>query len=128
MTYGMSCPHPFNNVKTYVPLTAVGALMTLVDFTLSNGRRFYSSWDPLGSERVKNYARSCKALLINTKCFFLRMYQLEKHIFENIYPENLIDWTMHNFQQPPDPNYSPSDRPSDNPLWITIPFKDQNVR
>ena len=35
-----------NNFKLYVPinaLTAVGALMTLLDFTLSNARRFYSS-------------------------------------------------------------------------------------
>ena len=37
-----------NNVKNYVPinaLTAVGALMTLKDFTQSNGRRFYSSME-----------------------------------------------------------------------------------
>ena len=36
-------------------LTAVGALMTLIDFTLSNARRFYSTnGEPLCSERVNN--------------------------------------------------------------------------
>jgi len=36
----------FNNVKNYVrinPLTAEWALRALIDFTLSNARRFYSS-------------------------------------------------------------------------------------
>ena len=37
---------PINNVKNYVPinpLTAEWALRALIDFTLSNARRFYSS-------------------------------------------------------------------------------------
>ena len=37
-------------------LTAVGALMTLIDFTLSNARRFYSSMgNPLMSKCNDNY-------------------------------------------------------------------------
>ena len=45
------------NVAMLKALTAVGALMTLIDFTLSNARRFYSTnGEPLCSERVnKNY-------------------------------------------------------------------------
>ena len=46
----------FNNVKT-VPinaLTAAGAPMTLIDFTLSNGRRFYSLMgNPLAVKGLK---------------------------------------------------------------------------
>ena len=35
-------------------LTAVGFLMTLIDFTLSNARRFYSSmWNPLAVKGLK---------------------------------------------------------------------------
>ena len=35
------------------PLTAVGALRALIDFTLSNARRFYSSMgDPLAVKNV----------------------------------------------------------------------------
>ena len=37
------------------PLTAERALRALIDFTLSNARRFYSSMGtPLGRERVNN--------------------------------------------------------------------------
>ena len=36
------CINNFKNVPI-IALTAVGALMTLTDFTLSNSRRFYSS-------------------------------------------------------------------------------------
>ena len=38
------------------PLTALGALMTLIEFTLSNARRFYSigNGEPLDSETVNN--------------------------------------------------------------------------
>ena len=49
------------------PLTAVDALIILIDFTLSNSRRFYSTnGEPLCSERVnnvKNYVPIKKILL-----------------------------------------------------------------
>ena len=36
-------------------LTAVGFLVTLIDFTLSNARRFYSSmWNPLAVKGLKD--------------------------------------------------------------------------
>ena len=48
----------FNNVKNYVPinpLTAEWALRALIDFTLSNARRFYSSMgNPLDGKGLKS--------------------------------------------------------------------------
>ena len=86
--------------------------MTLIDLTLSNARRFYSSMgNPLAVKGLRTMLDRAKRFLSTPNAFFPRMYQLEKDIFENIYPENLIDWTMHNFQQPPDPNHSPSGSP-----------------
>ena len=49
---------PINNVENYVPInpfTAEWALRALIDFTMSNARRFYSSMGIfLGRERVTN--------------------------------------------------------------------------
>ena len=43
------------NVAMLKALTAVGKLMTLIDFTLSNARRFLLvNGEPLGRERVKH--------------------------------------------------------------------------
>ena len=42
------------------PSTAEWALRALIDFTLSNARRFYSSMgEPLGRERVKGSLQRC---------------------------------------------------------------------
>ena len=47
-----------NGVRVFNALTAVGALMTLTDFNLSNGRRFYSSMgNPLAVKGLKKKER-----------------------------------------------------------------------
>ena len=46
------------NETNFNPLTAAGALRALIDFTLSNARRFYSSMEnPLAGKglKVQNY-------------------------------------------------------------------------
>ena len=50
-----------NTKKLINALTAVGALMTLIDFTLSNARRFYSSMGNL---------LAVKGLNLNVSSFF----------------------------------------------------------
>ena len=62
-----------NNDKNYVStnaLTAIGALMTLTDFTLSNARQFYLSREnPLavkGLTMTKNYAPTNALTAIGT--------------------------------------------------------------
>ena len=48
-------------------LTAVGALMTLIDFTLSNARRFYSSMgNPLAVKRLKQQLRNLMVAIFLT--------------------------------------------------------------
>lgn len=42
-------------------------------------------------------------------------------------PEKLMDSTIHNFQQPPDPSQSPSDRPSGSPLGIVFHSQIRNL-
>ena len=57
-TSSLTLTHPWDQDSVSAELnalTAVGALMTLINYTLSNARRFYSSklGEPLGSERAK---------------------------------------------------------------------------
>ena len=88
MAYAMSCPHPFNNVKNYVPinaLAAVGALITLIDLTLSNARRFYSSMgNPLAVKGLRTIIDRAKRFLSTPNAFFRECINL-KSIFLKIY-------------------------------------------
>ena len=57
-----ACFFVFSRGRTFNTLSAVGALMTLIDFTLSNARRFYSSMrNPLA---VKGLIKQDRILLI----------------------------------------------------------------
>ena len=58
-------------------LTAVGALMTLIDFTLSNARRFYSSiGNPLGGKGLITLTL-CMCILVSSNP--LKAY---RHVFQ----------------------------------------------
>ena len=56
-----------NNVENYAPisaLTAIGALMTVIDFTLSNARRFYLSMgNPLAVKGLLTTSKTMSPLI-----------------------------------------------------------------
>ena len=65
----------FSNALVYfvyhLLVNAVGAVMTLIDFTLSNARRFYTrQWGTPALGRELNYDKlaSCKILVLHVVC------------------------------------------------------------
>ena len=64
------------------PLTAEWALRALVDFTLSNARRFYSSnGEPLGRERVKEYVHAWSEFVFVSLLLIFNFFPQINHFY-----------------------------------------------
>ena len=88
MVISMSWTRRFSNVVSSA-LTTVGALMTLIDFNLSNARRFYSSMgNPLAVKGLDLFAVAiydllmfylCKHILMCAHLLFLFSLRFSNH-------------------------------------------------